>query len=368
GLAAAGAGARQEGFVLGQRVAAAVGDQVLGQHDRQVLFGDRNGAAVGAVDDGDGRAPVALARDTPVAQAPGGLFFAQAARRQVGGDGVDGFAVGQAIVLARVDGAAALLVAVPFLPGVGGVGLAFDRHHLADGQAVLDGEGEVAFVVGGHAHDGAVAVAHQHVVADPDVDLRAGQRMRDGQAGAHAGLLARGDFGFGGAAQLALFDERRQRGVGLRRMRGQRVLGRHGAERDPHDGVGARGEHVEPAVLDELAVGAGDLVREGEAQALGLADPVFLHDAHALGPAGQAVADLVEQLIGVIGDAQVVAGDLALLDQRAGTPAAPVDDLFVGQHRLVDRVPVDYLGLAVGNALFEHLQEQPLVPFVVLRI
>jgi len=49
-------------------------------------------------------------------------------------------------------------------------------------------------------------------------------------------------------------------------------------------------------------------------------------------------------------------------------PAAAVCGLFVGQHGLVDRVPVDDLGLAVGDALFEHLQEQPLVPLVILRI
>ena len=35
-------------------------------------------------------------------------------------------------------------------------------------------EREVALVVAGHAHHGAVAVAHQHVVADPDRDLLVG--------------------------------------------------------------------------------------------------------------------------------------------------------------------------------------------------
>ena len=39
------------------------------------------------------------------------------------------------------------------------------------------------------------------------------------------------------------------------RDRRQRMLGRHGAERDAHDGVGARREHVHAAVADELAAG-----------------------------------------------------------------------------------------------------------------
>jgi hypothetical protein len=65
-----------------------------------------------------------------------------------------------------------------------------------------------------------------------------------------------------------------ERGVAWPRRARQRVLGRDGAEGHAHDGVGAGGEHVHAAVLDERAVGAADVVREGEAHALALADPV----------------------------------------------------------------------------------------------
>ena len=111
----------------------------------------------------------------------------------------------------------------------------------------------------------------------------------------------------------------------------------------------------------ERAVVVADVVREREAHAVALADPVGLHQLHALGPAGHLV-EAVEQLVGVVGDPQVVHRDLALFDRRAGAPAAAVDHLLVGEHRLVDRVPVDDAGLLVGDALLEHLQEQPLVP------
>ena len=77
---------------------------------------------------------------------------------------------------------------------------------------------------------------------------------------------------------------------------------------------------------------------------------------------------MVQQLLRVVGNGQVVAGNLALFYQRAGAPAAPVDHLLIGQHGLIDRVPVHDLGLAVGNALVQHLQEQPLVPLVVLGV
>jgi hypothetical protein len=70
------------------------------------------------VDDGDRAAPVALAADAPVAQAPLHLLLADALGGEVGGDGVDGGFIAEAVVLAGID-ADAVLAAVPLLPGVG---------------------------------------------------------------------------------------------------------------------------------------------------------------------------------------------------------------------------------------------------------
>ena len=148
-------------------------------------------------------------------------------------------------------------------------------------------------------------------------------------------------------------------------MRRQRMLGRHRAEGDAHDGVGARGEHVHAPAADQLAVEIADAVGEGEAHALALADPVFLHQLDPLRPARQLVLHVVEQFLGVIGDLEVITRDLALFHFGAGAPTLAVDDLLVGQHGLVHRIPVDDLGLAVGDALLQHLQEQPLVPLVI---
>ncbi len=142
------------------------------------------------------------------------------------------------------------------------------------------------------------------------------------------------------------------------------MLGGDRAEGDAHDGVRARGEDVHPAVTDRLAVGAADVVRKGESHPVALADPVGLHRAHALGPARHP-GQVVEQLVGVVGDPQVVHRDLALLDRCARAPAASVDHLLVREHRLVDRVPVDHAGLLVGDPLLQHPEEEPLVPLVV---
>lgn len=91
------------------------------------------------------------------------------------------------------------------------------------------------------------------------------------------------------------------------------------------------------------------VVGELHFHAAGFADPVALHGLDLLRPARQLV-EAFKQLVGVVGDAEVVHRDFALLDQRARTPAAAVDDLLVGQYGLVDRVPVDGAVLTVDDA------------------
>ena len=355
-------------FVLVQRVARAVGDAIHRQHHRQVFFGHRHGTMLVAVNDGNRRTPITLAAHAPVAQAPGSFLLAQAQGGKVGGHRIDAGLEAQAVVLAGVDGHALVLVAIPVGPGVQTVGLGLDIGNLLDRQAVFFRELKIALVMRRHSHDGAVAIAHQHVVANPDLNLRAGQRMRDKQARGRALFLLRGQLGLGGAAGLAFGDEGGQRGMARRCLHSQRMLGRHGAKGHAHDGVGARGEDVHPAVANQRARAILDVMRERKAHAFALADPVFLHQPHALGPSGQLVLHAVEQLFGVVGDLEVVARNLALFNRGAGAPALAVNHLLVGQHGLVDRVPVHHLGLAVGNAFFQHFQEQPLVPLVVAGV
>ena len=404
--------ARLEGCAFGQRVAAAIGHQILRQQHGQVFFGHGLRAAAFAVDDGNGRAPVALAADTPVAQAPSGAFFAQALFGQQRGRLVHGLLVGQAVQRAAVD-AHALLVGVVRQPLLGfGVaqqggligfagefvqrlGLVFQRPHVVhlhggeddffDVDAVLLRKGKVALVMRGHAHHCAVAIAHEHVVAHPHFHPLTSERVADVKARAHALFFLERQLGLGGAALLALFDEGGHFGAKARDERRQRVLGRNRHKGHAHEGVGAGGEHIQRPARRLLArwqrrrlavaPGGGVVPVEGKAkaQALALANPVFLHQPHALGPAGErglgvVHLHMVQQLLRVIGDLQVVARNLALFHQRAGAPAAPVNHLLVGQHGLIHRIPVHHLRLAVGDALFQHLQKQPLVPLVVAGV
>ena len=75
---------------------------------------------------------------------------------------------------------------------------------------------------------------------------------------------------------------------------------------------------------------------------------------------------MIEQLFCIVGDARVIHRYLALLDHRARAPAATVDHLLVRQNGLVDRVPIYRASLFVDDAFLQHLQEHPLIPFVIV--
>ena len=54
------------------------------------------------------------------------------------------------------------------------------------------------------------------------------------------------------------------------------------------------------------------------------------------------------------------------LDDRVAAPAPTVDHLLVGEHGVTTRAPVDARAPAVGQIALQHLDEEPLVPAVVV--
>ncbi len=232
------------------------------------------------------------------------------------------------------------------------------------------GEVPVTLVLAGHGHDRAGAVAHEHVVGDVQRDRCTRERVLQVGAGEHAPLVERalglhavdvarlaGVGGEGGDLGGAIG---RGHGLDQRVLRGDHRIG-HAEAR-----VGPGGEHADrDAAGGRCAVGVGhDHLELG---ALGSSDPVALHDLDLLGP-GQLV-EVVEQLVGVVGDLEEPLLEIALLDQRAGSLGRPVGQhLLVGQHRLVDRIPVHLGVLAIGQARLEQAQEDPLRPPDVLGI
>ena len=136
------------------------------------------------------------------------------------------------------------------------------------------------------------------------------------------------------------------------------MLGRHDEERRAEERVRPRGEDrvVDPQLL----------VAEGDLGALGAPDPVALHRLDVRGPLDG--VEVVEQAVGVVGDAEEPLLELADLDEVPAALAAPVDDLLVGEDGLVVGAPLDGGLAAIGQAALEELEEDPLRPAVVARL
>ena len=176
---------------------------VLRQQDRQVPVRHGHDAARRAVDRRDRRAPVALARDEPVAQPVADLAPARRpsprSRRSRGGwprtlrASRPSPPSGRGRRRARRACVMRVGIASPS-------GAAVDRP---DRKAVLARELEVALVVGRDAHDGARAVLGEHEVGEPDRDPLARARMHGADARVEPLLLRRLRLALAGATRGA---------------------------------------------------------------------------------------------------------------------------------------------------------------------
>ncbi len=169
---------------VGQRRAALAADlDVSRKDDGEILLLLGDHAAGSAVQHGDRRAPVALAADAPVSQAIVDLGHAEAALDEPVDGAALGLGHGETVEEPGVD--------LDPVARVGRAGPARGASHcLDDGQSVLLGEFPVALVLAGHGHDGARAVAHEHVVGDEERDLGAREGVDHARAQAEAPLGA----------------------------------------------------------------------------------------------------------------------------------------------------------------------------------
>ena len=244
----------------------------LRQSQRQALFGQRPRHAVGVVVDWERFAPVALAAEDGVAQAVVHLDPTQPFGCDVALRCGDGFGHIHAVQheSARAFPASHRRVDHAALFGVEALlGDVATLDQPNDGQIEMACEGIVATVVCGHSHDGARAVASQHVVADPDRDLLARQRIDGVRATEDARHLMVGDA-FALRAPLDRFEIRLH--VGPLRVGCESpdvlALRRQHHEGDAEDGVCPRGEDLQRL----RPVGQ----REEHLGALATADPVAL--------------------------------------------------------------------------------------------
>ena len=215
------------------------------------------------------------------------------------------------------------------------------------------------------AENRAGAVIHQDEIGHIERHFRGlAEGMHDLQAGVVALFLRALDLFRAGAHAVAFVDEAFQLLVLFRQRGRQRMIRRHGAEGHAENRVRPGGEHLQRLMplRQRLA-----FQRKAHQEALGAADPVALHQPDLVRPAVERI-QRGEQVVGIVGDLQEPLAQLALLHQRARAPAAPVDHLLIGEHGVVNRVPIDLALLAVHQPLIEEIDEQLLLLRVIFRI
>ena len=215
------------------------------------------------------------------------------------------------------------------------------------------------------AENRAGAVIHQNEIRDIDRQLPGRiERMDRLDAGVEAELLGLVDRFLRGADAFRFGDEFRELRIFLRRRGRERMIGRERHEFRAEQRIGPRGENFQFA----FGVRRGlRIERETNQQSFRTADPVALHQPHFVRPALERV-DGVEQILRIIADLEKPLRQLALLDFRAGAPAAAVDHLLVGQHGLIDRIPVHFRLLALDQSRLEEVEKHLLLMLVVRRI
>ena len=326
----------------------------LRQLQGKLVVGHVSHAALVAVDDRDGLAPVALAVEGPVFHLELDALLAEALLLEPGSHLLDG-------VFLVVETVEELGVHHLAVAGVGFFGDVAALDDFDDVDAELFREVIVALVVRRDRHDGAGAVTHHDVVRHEDGDFLAVDGVDRGQAvDLDAGLvldeLGPLELGLLRALFAVRFD-----GVHVADAVGilidHRMLGSHDHEGDAEERVGTGRVDAE-----RLIVGALD--REVDERAGGLADPVDL-----LGADVRQVVDFVEtfeQLVGILRDAQVP-DVLGLLDDvRVADVALAALGVLVRENDLTGRAVVDEGLVPEGKAVVEHLQEDPLGPLVVV--
>ena len=217
----------------------------------------------------------------------------------------------------------------------------------------------------GHGHNRTGTVVGQHVVGSPHGQLCAGQRVDRVAAGEHAGLLALGGLAIDIAQRLDVLAVLLQGGLllGCHNLLGERRIRSNHDEGCAVQGVRAGGEHGEG--LSSLVLGGLNL--EAHLGTFGAANPVALHEQHAVGPLALQLLHVVQQLLGVVGDLEVPLVQGLLGHGGAAALAGTVDDLLISEHGLVLGAPVDHGVLAVRQTLLIELLEEPLGPLVVLH-
>ncbi len=338
-----------------QRAGNSVHHHIFRQDNRQPIFRRRHDDTIFKRHHRNWRAPVALAGNPPIAQAIVHLALADALRHQRIGNGIEARLEVQTIKFTGIEQNAFFGHRLSAEIRLTTVGITDNRFHR---QVIFAGELKITLVMSRHRHDRTRAVIHQHKIGDPDGQHFAGQRMHHMQAGGHALFIHRGHVRFRHFSGAALLNKVGQGWIGRRRLQRKRMTRRYRDIDCAHESVRARGVDRQRlfAVCDF----------ERNFYPFRAADPVALHGFHLLGPTLQLV-QIVQERVSVGGNLHKPLRYFLALDLGVTAPAAAVDDLFIGQHRLILRAPIDRGSLFIHQPLLIQAGEKPLLPAVIVR-
>ena len=213
--------------------------------------------------------------------------------------------------------------------------------------------------MGRYAHDGAGTIVSQYIIGQPDGNLFAVQRVNRIGTGEDAGLLLilhTVYVGLHGRIEDVFL-------YSLSGLVGSQALGQNVLRSQYHEGSAVKGVRS-GGVNGDLLLAA--FYREINLGAVGFSDPVGLHLFNLFRPVQ--LVQIIQKTLCIFGDAEHPLTKVFLGNRGAAALAAAVYYFLVGQSGLTGGAPVDRELFLIGQAFFEHLNENPLGPFIKIRI
>ena len=327
----------------------------LGQAQRKLTVRNGNDAARGTVNDRDGLTPISLAVECPVLH----LVLHAHLTDALLGEVLDHARDGVLLIVKAVEEVGVDHLSVACVCAGGDVAALDDLNNV---DAKLLCKRPVALVVCGNCHNSARTVAHHNVVGNVDRDLLArngvdGGKTLDANTGLFLNELSALELGLF-CALLAVSVECFDVGDLISVCLDDGMLGR-----DDHKGYAK--ERIGACCINtELFVDL--LEREIDERAGGFADPVDLLLLYV----GE-IVDLLkslQKLVCILGDAQIPNGFGLLHDGTVADIAFAALGILVGKNDLAAGAIVDECIVAENESVFEHFEEDPLRPAVVILL